>query len=54
MKNPNTTRVEDTIHDHPVLPHDQWIAARKELLDKERQFTHHMDEVNAARRAAIH
>ncbi|RYD50051.1 MAG: DUF899 domain-containing protein, partial [Verrucomicrobiaceae bacterium] len=51
MKNPNNTRVEDSIHGHPVLPHDLWLAARKELLEKERRLTHHMDEVNAARRA---
>lgn len=51
MKNPNTTRVEDSIHDHPVLPHDEWVAARKKLLEKERELTRLGDEVNAARRA---
>ena len=51
MKNPNKTRVGDSICNHPVLPHDQWIEARKKLLEKERELTHQMDEVNAARRA---
>ncbi|RYD46343.1 MAG: DUF899 domain-containing protein [Verrucomicrobiaceae bacterium] len=51
MKNPNKTRVGDAISGHPVLPHDQWIEARKKLLEKERELTHLMDEVNAARRA---
>lgn len=51
MKHPNSTKVGDSIRNHPVLPHDQWIEARKELLEKERELTHHMDEVNAARRA---
>ncbi|MES2440793.1 MAG: thioredoxin family protein [Verrucomicrobiota bacterium] len=51
MKHPNPIRLEDAILDHPVLPHAEWIAARKELLEKERELTHLGDEVNAARRA---
>ncbi len=37
--------------DHKVLPHDQWIAARKELLEKEKAFTRARDELTAQRSA---
>jgi predicted dithiol-disulfide oxidoreductase (DUF899 family) len=30
---------------------EEWLAARKELLAKEKELTHHRDAVNAARRA---
>jgi predicted dithiol-disulfide oxidoreductase (DUF899 family) len=33
-----------------VVSRDEWLAARKELLTKEKEFTHHRDAVNAARR----
>lgn len=51
MKHQGIYGVEDAITGHPVLPHDQWIAARKELLKKEKELTALSDEVNAARRA---
>lgn len=36
---------------HKVVSQDQWLAARKALLAKERDVTHLRDQVNAARRA---
>jgi len=33
-----------------VVPRDQWLAARKELLAREKELTRQRDEVNAARR----
>jgi predicted dithiol-disulfide oxidoreductase (DUF899 family) len=37
--------------DHSILPQDQWIAARKALLAKEKEFTRLRDELSSARRA---
>jgi predicted dithiol-disulfide oxidoreductase (DUF899 family) len=34
-----------------VVSHDEWIAARKELLQKEKDFTRLRDQLNAERRA---
>src|SRR5215813_7826710 len=31
--------------EHPVVPHDEWIAARKALLEKEKAFTRQGDEL---------
>jgi predicted dithiol-disulfide oxidoreductase (DUF899 family) len=36
--------------DHPVVTHDQWIAARKELLIEEKEFTRQRDRLNLRRR----
>ena len=36
---------------HDVVSQDQWLAARKELLAKEKEFTKARDELSAARRA---
>jgi predicted dithiol-disulfide oxidoreductase (DUF899 family) len=36
---------------HPVVPRDEWIAARKELLIKEKEMTRSRDRLNAERRA---
>jgi predicted dithiol-disulfide oxidoreductase (DUF899 family) len=33
-----------------VVAHDQWLAARLELLDQEKELTRARDRVNAARR----
>lgn len=38
------------LRDHRVLPHDQWIEARKELLAKEKEFTRQRDALSQARR----
>jgi predicted dithiol-disulfide oxidoreductase (DUF899 family) len=36
---------------HPVVSPEQWLAARKELLEKEKALTHAREELAAARRA---
>src|SRR3984885_4258453 len=36
---------------HPVVPREQWLAARKALLLKEKEFTHLRDKLNAERLA---
>jgi predicted dithiol-disulfide oxidoreductase (DUF899 family) len=36
---------------HQAVSQEEWIAARKQLLAKEKELTRHRDEVNAARRA---
>jgi predicted dithiol-disulfide oxidoreductase (DUF899 family) len=36
---------------HPVVPQEQWLAARKALLLKEKEFTHMRDQINAERLA---
>ena len=36
---------------HPVVPQEQWLAARKALLLKEKEFTHLRDQINAERLA---
>lgn len=36
---------------NPVLPHDEWVEKRKELLAKEKAFTKARDELAAARQA---
>ena len=36
---------------HQIVSRDEWIAARKELLRKEKDFTHLRDTLNAERRA---
>ncbi len=33
-----------------VVSHDEWVAARKSLLDKEKELTRRRDAVNAERR----
>jgi len=35
---------------HQTVSREQWLAARKELLAKEKELTHHRDQVNEARR----
>lgn len=36
---------------HPVVSHDQWIVARKQLLAEEKQVLRQLDEVRRKRRA---
>jgi predicted dithiol-disulfide oxidoreductase (DUF899 family) len=36
--------------DHPVVAHDEWLAERKELLAREKEFTKLRDELSARRR----
>src|SRR6185503_9833624 len=35
---------------HKIVSHAEWTAARKELLAREKQFTHERDRLSAARR----
>ena len=35
---------------HPVVPREEWLAARKALLAKERAMSHALDELRAERR----
>lgn len=35
---------------HPVVSRDEWLAARKELLEKEKEFTRLRDELSQQRR----
>jgi predicted dithiol-disulfide oxidoreductase (DUF899 family) len=38
------------IEDHKVVSQEEWIAARKELLGKEKHFTHERDQLSRHRR----
>jgi predicted dithiol-disulfide oxidoreductase (DUF899 family) len=38
-------------HQHPVVPREEWLAARKALLLKEKEATHLRDKINAERLA---
>ena len=35
---------------HPVVAHDEWVAARKALLEREKAFTRERDELSRLRR----
>lgn len=37
--------------EHRVVSHDEWVASRKEFLEREKAFTRARDELSAARRA---
>ena len=39
------------MQNHPVVPQQDWLAARKALLLKEKEFTHLRDKINAERLA---
>ena len=36
---------------HPVVPHEEWVSARKTLLEREKAFTRERDELSRLRRA---
>ena len=38
------------ITDHRIVSHEEWIAARKALLAKEKEFNRLRDELSAQRR----
>ena len=42
--------IDSTITSHKVVPREEWIAARKELLNKEKELTHLRDRLSAERR----
>ncbi len=39
------------IKNHPVVSHDEWLAARRALLEKEKAFTRQCDEMSQQQRA---
>jgi predicted dithiol-disulfide oxidoreductase (DUF899 family) len=45
------TPSEDDTQTHPVVSREQWLAARKTLLLKEKEFTHLRDKINRERLA---
>src|SRR5271156_7179977 len=38
------------MNQHKIVSSDEWIAARRQLLDKEKELTHQIDQLNAERR----
>lgn len=46
MRNPDS----GPILDHPVASHDEWLEARKALLEREKEFNHQRDELSRLRR----
>ena len=42
--------VQNAIEDHQVVSSAEWLAARKELLRKEKEFTRQRDQVSQLRR----
>jgi len=47
MKTEDTTSLKQ----HPVVSHDEWFAARRELLEKEKAFTRQGDELSRLQRS---
>ncbi|RYG23514.1 DUF899 domain-containing protein [bacterium] len=43
--------ITETSVGHPVVSHDEWLAAGSELLTKEKEFTRARDAMSATRRA---
>jgi len=41
---------DDLTNNHAVVSHDEWIAARRELLEKEKAFTRQADEMSRLQR----
>src|SRR5207248_9637365 len=42
---------DDLTTKHPVVSHDEWLAARRELLEKEKAFTRQCDEISRLQRS---
>ncbi len=42
--------MSNSIENHPVVSHDQWLEARTAFLRKEKEFTHLRDELSRQRR----
>ncbi len=42
--------IETTLTGHKVVPREEWIAARKALLTKEKESTRLRDQLSAERR----
>lgn len=47
----NMSYTETTADRHAVVAHDEWIAARKQLLARERELTRLRDRIASDRRA---
>ena len=45
------TRLGDSLRDHPVVSHEEWLAARRDLLEKEKAFTRQADEMSVLQRS---
>ena len=44
------TADDDLTTNHPVVSHEEWLAARRGLLEKEKAFTRHCDEMSRLQR----
>jgi predicted dithiol-disulfide oxidoreductase (DUF899 family) len=42
---------DDLTTNHPVVSHDEWLAARRALLEKEKAFTRQCDEMSRLQRS---
>ncbi len=40
----------ESLEHHPVVPREQWLIPRTELLKEEKEFTRLRDKINARRR----
>jgi predicted dithiol-disulfide oxidoreductase (DUF899 family) len=47
----STATTDVSTLNHPVVPRDEWIAARKKLLAREKELTHLHDQIARERRA---
>ena len=45
-----TSADDSTMGDHPIVSHDEWLAARRELLEKEKAFTRQGEELSRLQR----
>jgi hypothetical protein len=45
-----TTSDIDSLKDHPVVSHEEWLDARRALLEKEKAFTRQGDELSQLQR----
>ncbi len=43
--------VQSKAQQHPIVSREQWLTARKQLLQHEKTFTHQRDQLSAERRA---
>jgi len=47
----NRNEVASVLTDHPVVSHEEWLQARRALLEKEKEFTRLRDALSRERRA---
>jgi predicted dithiol-disulfide oxidoreductase (DUF899 family) len=45
-----TASGDNSIAAHPVVSHDEWLVARRVLLEKEKEFTHQADALSVLQR----